>query len=400
MLTLNDGRSEFWQWDTGRKLKVDAECSQVHFSNKILGRSIDVDVVDGIANIPDILLQTDKELIAWAFVGTPENGYTKISRAFKVNRRNKPSDYVFTPPEQTSLEEIMERLDDLEAIQDPDAIKNAVDDYLSKNPVTIEETDPTVPNWAKEEEKPKYTADEVGAVDAKKLPEAINTALTQAKESGEFDGPVGPKGDKGDPGPKGDKGDPGTGGGIDVTGATVGQTVKIAAVDSNGMPTAWEPVDFPSGDDEELWEHILTYTEETGPDLYEHIFSQEPDGTAFNFKKLVVHVYSTAATANAYITFQANRKAANLGYVSGITTAGGVTSVLYLESLKVKWAGGSISRTLKSDLGVWTAKTANSNWTRRGGGVPMWEAVNNIYEINIGGSLPMGSTITIYGVRM
>ena len=41
---------------------------------------------------------------------------------------------------------------------------------------------------------------------------------------------------------------PGSGGsGISVTGATVGQTVKIAAVNAGGVPTAWEPVDFPSG---------------------------------------------------------------------------------------------------------------------------------------------------------
>ena len=106
MLTLNDGRSELWQWDTGRTLAVDADCSQVHFSNKVFGRSIDVDVTDGAAIIPDILLQTDKDLNVWAFVGTAENGYTKISKTFKVNRRNKPSDYVFTPVEQTTIDEI------------------------------------------------------------------------------------------------------------------------------------------------------------------------------------------------------------------------------------------------------------------------------------------------------
>lgn len=106
MLTLNDGRNELWQWDTGRKLTVDADCSQVHFSNKVFGRSIDVDVVDGVAVIPDILLQTDKELTAWAFAGTAENGYTKISKAFKVNKRNKPADYVFTPVEQMTIQEI------------------------------------------------------------------------------------------------------------------------------------------------------------------------------------------------------------------------------------------------------------------------------------------------------
>lgn len=113
MLTLNDGRSELWQWDTGRTLSVDADCSQVHFSNKVFGRSIDVDVVDGAAIIPDILLQTDKDLNVWAFVGTAENGYTKISKTFKVNRRNKPADYVFTPTEQMTLQMIQRQIGDL-----------------------------------------------------------------------------------------------------------------------------------------------------------------------------------------------------------------------------------------------------------------------------------------------
>ena len=135
MLTLNDGRSELWQWDTGRTLTVDTDCSQVHFSNKVFGRSIDVNVADGVAIIPDVLLQTDKDLNVWAFSGTAENGYTKISKTFKVNRRNKPADYVFTPPDQTSLEEIKERVSYLESMQDPGAIKNAVEDYLEQNPV-------------------------------------------------------------------------------------------------------------------------------------------------------------------------------------------------------------------------------------------------------------------------
>lgn len=43
-------------------------------------------------------------------------------------------------------------------------IAQAVADYLAENP--IEETDPTVPAWAKQPEKPSYTADEVGALSA------------------------------------------------------------------------------------------------------------------------------------------------------------------------------------------------------------------------------------------
>ena len=50
---------------------------------------------------------------------------------------------------------------------------------------------------------------------ANKLPEVIDDALTQAKASGEFDGP---QGQKGDPGEKGDKGDTGLAGYTPVKG--------------------------------------------------------------------------------------------------------------------------------------------------------------------------------------
>lgn len=36
-----------------------------------------------------------------------------------------------------------------------------------------------------------------------------------------------------------------SGGGVDVSGASVGQIIKVAAVDDTGKPTAWEPVDLP-----------------------------------------------------------------------------------------------------------------------------------------------------------
>ena len=189
MLTLNDGRDELWQWDTGRKLTVDADCSQVHFSNKVFGRSIDVDVIDGVAAIPDILLQTDKELTAWAFVGTSENGYTKISKIFKVNKRNKPSDYVFTPTDQTTLGEILDRIEELENRPGGDVseedIQNAVNDYLDKNPISVEEKDPTVPAWAKQPEKPKYTAEEVGALpESTKIPAEYKLPVASADTLG------------------------------------------------------------------------------------------------------------------------------------------------------------------------------------------------------------------------
>lgn len=180
MLTLNDGRTELWQWDTGRTLAVDADCSQVHFSNKVFGRSIDVDVIDGAAIIPDILLQTDNDLNVWAFVGTAENGYTKISKTFKVNRRNKPADYVFTPVEQTTIAEIA-------------AIAQSVRDDA-----------------------------DAGRFDGAQGPEG---PIGQVGPKGE-QGVQGEKGDVGPQGPKGDKGDSGPQGPQGETGATGPQGPK------------------------------------------------------------------------------------------------------------------------------------------------------------------------------
>lgn len=130
-----------------------------------------------------------------------------------------------------------------------------------------------------------------GGIDENTLQEAINAALAQAKESGEFDG------SKGDPGEKGEKGDPGEDGAPGIQGipgepgpagadgksayayaqeggytgteeefaemlasgtgggggglplppaAAVGQFIVVSAVDDNGKVTGTEAVDVPA----------------------------------------------------------------------------------------------------------------------------------------------------------
>lgn len=93
---------------------------------------------------------------------------------------------------------------------DPEAIKTAVAEYLAAHP--IEETDPTVPAWAKAETKPTYSAAEVGAIAQADLQAATDAALAQAKASGEFDGPAGPTGQQGPAGAPGKEGPAGADG--------------------------------------------------------------------------------------------------------------------------------------------------------------------------------------------
>lgn len=116
----------------------------------------------------------------------------------------------------------------------------------------------------------------------KELAGAIDTALAQAKASGEFDGAKGEKGDKGDPGaqgirgekgetgpagpqgdtgPAGPKGDTGPAGpkgadgkdgaGIDVTGK-VGDGIMLKSVDADGKPVEWESAKLAKADGSNL----------------------------------------------------------------------------------------------------------------------------------------------------
>ena len=64
-------------------------------------------------------------------------------------------------PTPDVYDQLMEIIKGLGSV-DPDDIAKVVADYLSAHP--IEETDPTVPEWAKQTTKPTYTAAEVGAL--------------------------------------------------------------------------------------------------------------------------------------------------------------------------------------------------------------------------------------------
>lgn len=92
---------------------------------------------------------------------------------------------IHVDPTPDVYDQLMELIKGLGGV-DPDDIAKAVADYLAAHP--IEETDPTVPEWAKNKTKPIYSAAEVGAISQDDLQAATNEALAQAKASGEFDG--------------------------------------------------------------------------------------------------------------------------------------------------------------------------------------------------------------------
>lgn len=131
-ITIADGRGALWQWDTGRRVRVDdSSVKQVHYQNKCFGRSVDVDVGDdGTAIIPDELLQDWHPLTAYAYVTDDAGGYTKVQVDLVVHKRAPPSDYVYTPTEHAGFDRLRSEignLDDL-ATEDKSTIVAAINE--------------------------------------------------------------------------------------------------------------------------------------------------------------------------------------------------------------------------------------------------------------------------------
>lgn len=64
-------------------------------------------------------------------------------------------------PTLTELEQLTAAVGELKS--ENEDIRNRLEEYVPSEPSVTEETDPTVPDWAKQPDKPTYTAEEVGA---------------------------------------------------------------------------------------------------------------------------------------------------------------------------------------------------------------------------------------------
>ena len=109
-LSIQDGRTELWQWDTGVRLVMDEACEAVNLSEDTFGVTVDVTAAeDGktwVAAVPDEMLQKPGDLICYAVQSTATGTITAAYRSFRVNRRAKPAGYVATPTEARTWQEL------------------------------------------------------------------------------------------------------------------------------------------------------------------------------------------------------------------------------------------------------------------------------------------------------
>ena len=243
-----------WQHDYGQILRITGvdlpKAVEVQFSLRNKGGDTLTRIgttVDGVTEVkvPDSFLKnencTQNYLIyAWIYVTDDTSGNTEYQIILHVKTRPKPEEPTEEPlPEPNIFHETVEAVnasaDRAEnALKETKEIRDNLNLDLSEKitrPQTAEvgqvlavkETDedgtPTVFE-AQDVKVPTKTSqlendsgfltehqDISGKLDKEKLPEAIDDALAQAKESGEFDGKDGAPGEKGDPGPKGDPGE-------------------------------------------------------------------------------------------------------------------------------------------------------------------------------------------------
>lgn len=117
-ITLDDGRTELWQWDTGRKIVVDDKSvSEVHYSKYSSTQAITREVIDGKAEIPNFLLQDTHAVTVYAYSGSIENGYTMAEKTFNVVKKPKPANYVETEEDKAILAKLKAEIGDLSELQ-------------------------------------------------------------------------------------------------------------------------------------------------------------------------------------------------------------------------------------------------------------------------------------------
>lgn len=176
----------------------------------------------------------------------------------------------------------------------------------------------------------------------------------------------------------------GSGGGTDfgITGASVGQIAKITAVDENGVPTAWEPVDMP------VWAVLaeVTLEKDATPLL-------DMGATLPNFEKVRLSIQGVEVEASTTINVRLsniNDGNSGLSYQIGSYTTGKNGYVIEIEPVF------SVDKFFLFTKSYTVGGTYSSNANYSGFDYSRLSAVRYTW---FSASLPAGTRLTLEGVR-
>lgn len=163
-----------WRIDKGMQLRITGldlpDYYQVHFANTpVQGEAKPVLASSNIVDIPDEYFQTGNDIYAWVYL-TPADGVAYTVRMVTIPVKARPD---ISGDEPTPVEE------------------SIIDQAIAALNTGVEAAE---------------SAAQAAQAAARNVPQIIDAALQEAKDSGEFDGPQGPVGPQGEQGPQGETG--------------------------------------------------------------------------------------------------------------------------------------------------------------------------------------------------
>ena len=113
MFAIANDRKSLWQWDLNQQLTVAGDCTEVHYLDRGTPSTLTVEVKDGKADIPNILLQKAGRLVVYAYIIDEQDHHTKICETFGILARPKPNDYVYTETEVKTWSDLQAQIGNL-----------------------------------------------------------------------------------------------------------------------------------------------------------------------------------------------------------------------------------------------------------------------------------------------
>ena len=102
--SITADKTPWYQWDTGLTVTVSGgEMTECHFANRKQGTAYVQAVINGIARVPDELLQVAAPIKAYGYVSDGAGGQTYVEQSFEVIARNIPADYTYTKTAQKTI---------------------------------------------------------------------------------------------------------------------------------------------------------------------------------------------------------------------------------------------------------------------------------------------------------
>ena len=264
-------------------------------------------------------------------------------------------------------------------------------------PVKISRKYLDVPDWAKADSKPTYTASDVGAVPTDSVTTAVNAESTNENvptAKAVYDALQ----DINIPS--------GTDISLNVTGATVGQTIKVKAVDADGKPTAWEAVDMAAGDTE-VWGKVceVTTTENVS-------FIYQPfEGYYKKIRAIFLGESTTAYTVWVYPNTETLPMGRDIAYIfnAPYAHAGKYTIVGEFSSYPYPAPNGSDNwyRGRCSVAREWRPQGLHAGWgdslfdnyVNNTYAKDIAQGVKSLYWTHSAGEIKAGAQMVVYGVK-